>query len=109
MKKFVKNNSGYRSGDVVYANCVPFDGSIMNKGRPIIYLGRDGNRVYYLKCTSKRSILKDQLEICDLLSAGLMRRTYVEPEVRCLDYSHIEYRLGRLCKEDMDYLGINKG
>ena len=48
------------------------------------------------------------MEICDLLSAGLLKRTYVEPVIRYLDYSHIEYRLGRLCKEDMEYLGIYK-
>ena len=106
--KFKKNNNNYRCGDVVFANCVPFDGSIMNKGRPIIYLSRDGDRVSYLKCTTQRSVTKDQMEICDLLSAGLLKRTYVEPVIRYLDYSHIEYRLGRLCKEDMEYLGIYK-
>ena len=106
MTKFKKSNNNYRCGDVVFANRVPYDGSILNKGRPIIYLGRDGNRVRYLKCTSQRSMTKEQQEICDLMSAGLLKRTYVEPEIRYLDYSHIEYRLGRLSKEDMEYLGI---
>ena len=106
--KFVKKNNDYRCGDVVFAKCVPFDGSILNKGRPIIYLGRDGNRVRYLKCTSQRSLVKDQREICDLLSAGLAKRTFVEPEIRYLDCSHIVYRLGRLSREDMEYLGVCK-
>ena len=106
--KFKKDNKNYCCGDVVYANNVPFDGSIMNKGRPIIYLGREGNTVSYLKCTTQRSLEKDQLEIIDLISAGLLKRTYVEPVVRYLSFSHLEYRLGRLCKEDMEYLGIKK-
>ena len=107
--KFEKNNKNYRCGDVVFAKCVPFDGSILNKGRPIIYLGREGNKVRYLKCTTQRSNTKDQQRIYDLISAGLLKTTYVEPEVRYLDLSHIEYRLGRLCREDMEYLGIYKG
>ena len=109
MNKFVKNNTNYRCGDVVFAKCVPFDGSILNKGRPVIYLGREGNMVRYLKCTTKRSATKDQRKICDLISAGLLKTTYVEPEVRYLNFTHLEYRLGRLCREDMEYLGIYKG
>ncbi len=109
MTRFTKNNSNYRCGDVVFARRVPFEGSMFNKDRPIIYLGRDGDKVRYLKCTSQRTAVKDQYEICDLHSAGLFKRTYVEPEVRYLAYPHIEYRLGRLCREDMEYLGIYKG
>ena len=51
---------------------------------------------------------RDQKQICDLNSAGLIKTTYVEPEVRYLDESHLEYRLGRLSSDDMDYLGLSK-
>ena len=37
-----------------------------------------------------------------------MKTTYVEPSVRCMDFSHLKYRLGRLCIEDMEGLGLTE-
>jgi len=97
----------YRIGDIVFAHHVEFEGNAGSKARPILYLGCDGNSVRYMKCTTVQSDRAPQVPVGDPISAGLEKNTYIIPVVKHIDRSNLKYRLGHLCKEDLEYLQEN--
>ena len=94
----------YRVGDIVFAHHVEFEGNDGSKARPILYLGSDGNSVRYMKCTTVQSDRVPQMPIGDTISAGLERNTYIVPVVKLIDRSKLQYRMGHLCREDLECL-----
>lgn len=94
----------FHVGDTVFAEDVPFEGNAGSKSRPVVFLGYDGNRARYAKCTTSLASRITLLPVEDPISAGLGKDTYIEPVVRYIDVNKLNYRLGHLSEEDLQNL-----
>ncbi len=118
MKMSVKKSAGKKngpnkapskpvSGDIWWANNLPFEGSVLNKGRPVLVIGRDGDCFMCLKCTTSGwPYVQKQYRIMDAMSAGLEKDTYLDMEPVRVPGRLLERRMGELSEEDCENLNI---
>lgn len=94
-------------GDIWWAKNLPFEGSVLNKDRPVLIIRREGDCCICLKCTTSESqYLQEQYRIMDMIAAGLEKGTYLDTEPICVPVKLLERRKGRLSEEEYEQLDL---
>ena len=104
LKTPVPKGNRYVSGDVVFAEDVPFEGNAGSKSRPVVFLGYQGKMARYVKCTTSTASRIPLIPVGDPISAGLGKDTYIESVVRYIEVDKLNYCLGHLSEEDLQNL-----
>lgn len=96
-----------KKGEVWWAKNMKFDNDAGAKSRPVVVISCDGETARVKICTTKSEGFKQRTEILDPIFAGLDdKQSYVVNEIKEVSRQKLSRKLGELCIEDREALGL---
>lgn len=104
-KRHIQGGNDFAPGTVRWVENLPA-GDGKKKGRPVVIIGTDGDKVSFYICTSQSSGVRKRYAIVDLMSTGLDHDSFIDLEKRELPKGRFGRKLGSLGDYDMEELGL---
>lgn len=96
-----------KKGDVWWVNNMRFDNNTGAKSRPVVIISYADQVAKVKICTTQSEGMKQRTEIIDPIFAGLDDKTsYVVNEIKEVSRQKLARKLGELCEEDRENLGL---
>lgn len=96
-----------KKGEVWWVNNMKFDGNNGFKSRPVVIISCDDQTARVKICTTRSEGIKQRTELLDPIFAGLDdKQSFVVNEIREVSRQKLSRKLGELCVEDKENLGL---